>query len=142
MTSDVTEVLKREEGFVPHAYKDHLGYWTIGYGILIDERKGGGITREESAILLANRVRDVRLRLRANWRFFDGLDVERQSALVLMAYQMGVENLLKFKKTLALITSRDFEEAAAEALRSDWAKQTPERARRVANLIRTGEYDV
>lgn len=25
---------------VPHAYQDHLGYWTIGVGRLIDKRKG------------------------------------------------------------------------------------------------------
>jgi lysozyme len=53
--TDIVSILEKEEGFVPHVYKDHLGYWTIGHGILVDERKGGGITIEESRYLLNNR---------------------------------------------------------------------------------------
>ena len=36
------EQLRRNEGEVLHAYQDHLGFWTIGVGRLIDKRKGGG----------------------------------------------------------------------------------------------------
>lgn len=31
--------LIRDEGDVPYAYQDSLGYWTIGAGFLIDKRK-------------------------------------------------------------------------------------------------------
>lgn len=141
MTPDLLFMIKREEGFVPYAYKDSLGFWTIGHGILIDEKRGGGITPEESSYLLKSRVDRIKLELRSKVECFDGLDLARQAALILMAYQMGVSKLLEFKKTLDLIASRDFEEAADEALKSTWAKQTPARARRVTNLIRTGEYE-
>jgi GH24 family phage-related lysozyme (muramidase) len=33
---NIYKQLKRDEGEVLHAYKDSLGYWTIGIGILID----------------------------------------------------------------------------------------------------------
>lgn len=33
--------LRQEEGSVPHAYQDHLGFWTIGIGRLVDQRKPG-----------------------------------------------------------------------------------------------------
>ena len=45
--------LRREEGSIPHAYQDHLGFWTIGVGRLIDERKGGGLSPEDVAAIRA-----------------------------------------------------------------------------------------
>ena len=45
-------MLRRDEGRVRHAYQDHLGYWTIGVGRLIDQRKGGGLSEDEIDYLL------------------------------------------------------------------------------------------
>jgi len=61
-------------------------------------------------------------------------DVRR--ALLNMAYQLGVSGLLNFSKMLTALQAGDREEAAREALDSLWAKQTPNRARRVALLLR------
>ena len=36
----------------------------------------------------------------------------------------------------------DFEKASKECLNSDYAKQTPARAQRIANLIKTGEWKI
>ena len=36
----ITADLKRSEGFVSNAYQDSEGFWTIGYGRLIDKRLG------------------------------------------------------------------------------------------------------
>src|SRR3546814_15181122 len=47
-----TKHLNREEGRIPHAYPDSLGYWTIGVGRLIDKRKGGRLTNVETDMLL------------------------------------------------------------------------------------------
>lgn len=48
----IWRTLETDEGRVPHAYQDHLGYWTIGVGHLIDKRKGGGLTPDEVDYLL------------------------------------------------------------------------------------------
>jgi lysozyme len=48
MVANIAEQLRRDEGEVLHAYQDKYGYWTIGVGRLIDARKGGGISVEES----------------------------------------------------------------------------------------------
>src|SRR3546814_14026178 len=53
-----TKHLNREEGRIPHAYQDSLGYWTIGVGRLIDKRKGGRLTNVEIDMLLANDIAD------------------------------------------------------------------------------------
>jgi lysozyme len=36
---DIKQQLIRDEGVVPCAYQDHLGYWTIGVGRLIENEK-------------------------------------------------------------------------------------------------------
>lgn len=51
--------LRQEEGSVPHAYQDHLGFWTIGIGRLVDQRKpGSGLRPEEITFLLNNDIDD------------------------------------------------------------------------------------
>ncbi len=150
-TALAVEHLRREEGTVLSAYQDHLGYWTIGTGRLIDKRRGGGISQAENDILLANDIAKVRKQLAADldtaaaWaRVKD--DPVRAVALISMGFQMGVglpgkdeAGLSGFDGTLALIAAGDFGGAAAQALKSQWAKQTPARAKRVTEMLRTGE---
>ena len=132
--------LRRDEAEVLHAYECSEGYWTIGVGRLIDKRKGGGITREESAYLLANDLRRIDADLRRRYAWFAGLDEARQAALVNMAFQLGTGGLATFRKMLTAVRLGKWEEARAQALDSLWAKQTPSRARRVARQLATGEW--
>ena len=52
----IEKLLLQEEGFRRSAYTDHLGFWTIGIGKLIDAKKGGGITLAEAFFLLRNEI--------------------------------------------------------------------------------------
>jgi lysozyme len=140
MKEKLIKQLRRDEGEVLHAYKDNLGYWTIGIGRLIDKRKGGGITKEEAAYLLNNDIDRKEKELLARLPWAANLDEARFAALLNMAFQMGVDGLLGFKNTLAMIREGDYEAAATGMLNSLWAKQTPERAKRVAEQMRTGEW--
>lgn len=38
--------VKKEEGFHRQVYKDSLGYWTLGYGFLVDPRRREGIPED------------------------------------------------------------------------------------------------
>lgn len=140
MNARLIAQLRRDEGEVLHAYEDHLGYLTIGVGRLIDKRKGGGITAEEAAYLLNNDIQKVDQALRAALPWFSALDEARQAALVNMGFQLGIAGLLEFKRTLACIRDGRYHEAETHAAQSKWAQQTPERARRVARQIATGEW--
>ncbi|QOR55714.1 MAG: lysozyme [Phage 65_10] len=141
MQMNLIDQLRRDEGEKLTAYQDHLGFWTIGVGVLIDARKNGGITAEESAMLLANRVKSKESGLRAALPWFDGLDRVRQAALLNMAYQLGVAGVLGFPRMLDSLRDQRWADAEAQALDSRWAKeQTPERARRVARQFATGEW--
>lgn len=130
--------LMRDEDFVSHAYQDHLGYWTIGYGRLIDERRGGGISKNEAKELLRKDILKVYQGLREKIWFFNGLSDSHQRALCNMAFQLGIDGLLKFRKMLSAMEGGNFDRAYAEALDSKWAQQTPQRAMRVAYMIKNG----
>lgn len=132
--------LRRDEGEKLYAYKDSLGYWTIGIGILIDKEKGGGLLPEESAFIFNNRVKILKSELSKRISFFDKLSETRQAVLLNMAFQMGVNGLLGFKNTLKTIESGDYSKAAKEMLMSKWASQTPQRANRLSKQMETGEW--
>lgn len=137
---NVIQQLRREEGSIPHAYQDHLGFWTIGVGRLIDERKGGGLSPEEIDFLLANDVAKFTREVRAALPWFDSLNEPRQAVLIGMAFQMGTAGLLSFKQTLGAVRDERFATAAALMLQSKWATQTPARARRMARQMESGEW--
>ena len=140
MKDKLTAQLRRDEGEVLHAYEDHLGYLTLGVGRLIDKRRGGGITEEESAYLLNNDINTRVTALEARLPWFNGLDDARKGALVNMSFQLGVDGLLGFKNTLAEISKGNYDKASELMLLSKWASQTPERAKRIAKQVRTGEW--
>ena len=140
MNQNLIKQLRDEEGEVLSAYQDHLGFWTIGVGRLIDKRKGGGITKEESEYLLSNDISKVNAQLDINMPWWRKLDEPRQAVLQGVAFQMGIAGLLGFKNTLKMIESGDYEGAGKGMLNSLWAKQTPARAKRMSEQMRTGEW--
>lgn len=137
-----TEKLKQEligdEGNVPYAYQDSLGYWTIGVGHLIDKRKGGKLSAATINFILDEDIRDKSAELVAALPWVKMQPDGVQRALVNMAFQLGVAGLLLFTNTLSLIKAGKYNEAADNALKSKWAQQTPERAKRVTDMIRKG----
>lgn len=132
------EELILDEGEVLHMYPDSLGYATIGVGRLIDKRKGGGITHEESMYLLDNDITKKTAQVLDAIPWIKNHPDQVQRALINMAFQMGVQGLLGFKSTLSLIQAKKYKEAADNALKSKWATQTPNRAKRVTDMIRKG----
>lgn len=140
MISELTAQLVRDEGRKRAAYQDHLGFWTIGVGRLIDERKGGGLRDDEINYLLRNDIEDRVEALTRALPWFQDLDDARKGVLLNMAFQMGTAGLLGFKNTLEQIRQGDYREAAAMMMQSKWATQTPERARRLAKQMETGTW--
>lgn len=139
--NNTVDQLKRDENTVLHVYKDSKGFWTIGTGILVDERRGGGLRPEENEFILKNRIELLRAELVRRIPWVTGLDPVRFAALLNMAFQMGVDGLLAFKKSLSLISVGMYDKAEAELLNSKWAREdSPNRAKRVAKQIATGQW--
>ena len=141
MNTELTRQLRGDEDVRAQAYTDSLGYLTIGIGRLIDARKpGSGLRPIEMDFMLANDIdeRTVALTKLLPWLYL--LDSPRQGVLLNMSFQLGVEGLMGFKNTLELIRKGQFAAAADGMLQSKWAVQTPARAGRLAEQMRTGAW--
>ena len=136
MIDDLLNDLKFDEGWRPYAYQDHLEFWTIGYGFLIDERRGGELPKPvaDMWLMYAATQRWNQLVSKIPWVLEQPENVQR--ALGNMSYQLGVNGVLNFKYMLAALQRADWNGAAEHALNSRWASQTPKRAQRIADLIR------
>lgn len=128
--------LQRDEGFLSYAYKDSQGYLTIGVGRMVDKRLGGGITASEADHLLNNDIDRTWNDLVKTFPWIQAHPDPVQRALANMAFQMGVQKLTAFHRTLDFIKKGKYCAAADNAMKSLWARQTPARAKRVADLLR------
>jgi lysozyme len=139
MKTDLIRQLRGDEGVRRCVYKDSLGYDTIGVGFLVDSRRPeAGLRDDEISYILNNRVDDRINALHSSLTWFDSLDDARKGVLLNMAYQMGVDGLLAFKNTLSAVAGGRYDEAAFDMMQSKWAQQTPERAKRLAEQMRSG----
>lgn len=130
-----------DEGVVLHAYQDHLGFWTIGAGRLIDKRRGGGITYAEALYLLKNDIDKHWIGFTDRHPWVLDLDEVRQVALCNLAFNLGIDGLTKFRNTLAAIERGDWEAAASGLRASLWFRQVqPSRSGRIIAMILTGEW--
>lgn len=137
---NLKEQLIRDEGVVEHAYRDSLGFLTIGVGFLIDKEKGGRLPDEVCDYWLDYEIREKRKELIKRFPPFTTLSQARQDVLLNMAFNLGVAGLMTFKKTLALVESGKYSDAAKEMLNSRWANQVGKRADRLSRQMQTGQW--
>jgi lysozyme len=140
LVTDLQSQLRLDEGEKLTAYQDSEGYWTIGIGRLIDARKSGGITPVESTYLFSNDLAKIELQIDRWAPWLRTVDEVRLGAIKNMIFQMGLRKVLMFVNALALVRAARWDDAAREFLDSAWAKQTPDRAFRIAEQIRTGTW--
>lgn len=137
---DLINILKNHEGFKPYAYKDTLGYLTIGYGRCIDEKIKRGISKEEAEFLLKNDVLHTESILN-DFYFFKKLDKIRKDVIIELVFNLGLDGFLKFEKTIEFIKNKQLEMAGNELLNSIWAKQVKEkRANNISYRLKYGKY--
>lgn len=140
----ICALIKSEEGLRLKAYRCTSGKWTIGYGHNLEAH---GVSAEEAATTVWTKEQAESALLADVDRVISGLSEwmrelsgPRLAVLVSMAFQMGVPGLFKFSRTLNAIRSGQFDKASGYMLDSLWARQTPARARRHAETIRTGKW--
>ena len=136
--------IKLHEGFMPHAYQDSQGYWTIGFGRCIDKAVSGGITMDEAYWLLDNDLDRCHADMQS-FSWYHELAGPRKHAVLEMRFQLGPAGFRKFRKMIAAIpqaiVSNDWTTVAAEALDSKWAREdSPKRASEIAEQLRLGTY--
>ena len=128
------------EGCRLKAYRDAVGVWTIGVGHAGPEVHAGLVwSAAQIDARLASDIAAVQARLDAELPWWRTLNDARQDVLVQLGFQLGVAGLLKFHTTLDAAEHGRFAQAAGAMAASAWARQTPARARRLAERMRTGE---
>jgi lysozyme len=126
------EQLIRHEGLRLTVYDCPAGYKTIGVGRNIEQK---GITEDEALYLLGNDIEYFTEQLEENLIGFQELSEDKKAVLVNMAFNLGVNGLLKFKNMLAAVTEERWEDASSEMLNSRWADQVGNRAIELAEAM-------
>ena len=117
--------IKRNEGLRLKPYHCQAGKLTIGYGRNLEAK---GISIKEAEYLFKNDLKIVIKQVANRIEFYRELSYKRKMVLVDMAFNMGIEGLLGFKKMLAALKRSDFLEAGKELMRSKYAEQVKTRA--------------
>ena len=131
--TDYKTTLIADEGLRLKPYKCTGDKLTIGVGRNLEAK---GISEAEALFLLDNDIKDAKDAARRLIRTFDLLSDERKIVLVSMVFQMGEMGVSKFRNMIKAIEMQSFDIAAAEMLQSRWAVQTPERAKRLSDMMK------
>ena len=147
--ADIISLLNKEEGFSSAPYYCSAGYPTIGIGQRIGP-KGAPLKLYEftvskalASVWLAEKVKETLADMDKYHNIRVAMAVcnePRQAILISMAYQMGAGGLAKFTNTLKAISEKRWSDAKSGMMNSAWAKQTPNRAKRHAQQMLTGEW--
>ena len=130
---DLLEKIKHHEGFVEHVYDDSLGIPTIGYGFAIKDLILDEDIAEE---ILIRKLEKLKRNANARFQWLEDMPQEVQAVVLNMCYQLGVTGVSKFRKAISALQEGEWQEAADEMLDSLWARQTPNRATELSDIVR------
>ena len=125
--------IKESEGFRDKVYKCTQGYDTIGYGFAVKDLI---LDEDVAEIILQRKLEALTERIELNMPFVKDLPESVKDVVIEMCYQIGLSGFMKFKKTIAFLRLRKFQEASVEMCDSRWYSQTPNRARKLAKIVR------
>ncbi len=145
------DILKRHEGFRQKVYLCSAGKRTVGYGYNLDANplkilgtqirfiETHGVTKAYAENLLDNMLHNIQYDLMRKLPWLIELEIndnDRYAVLVNMAYNLGIDGLLKFKNTLEHVKNKRFVEASEQMLKSKWAKQVGNRAKELSDIMK------
>jgi len=126
--------IKRHEGFRPRPYRCTSGKLTIGYGLNLDS----GISEKLASQILSLQIADLQSGLSGMIPFSGDLTKARQDVLINMAFNLGVEGLLGFRRMLEAAKKGNISGVCAEMKDSKWYSQVGKRADELIEQYRVG----
>ena len=130
--------IKKHEGYRKSVYKCTEGYDTIGYGFAIKDLE---LTEDVCDIILQQKLDKLNKILNERFCWYPLSPLAIQDVVINMCYQLGVSGFSKFKKTIYYLETEQYEEASSEMLDSLWAKQTPNRAKELSEIVKSVSTD-
>lgn len=137
LENKATQLLSDDEGFRSKMYKCPRGFNTIGYGFNLDTNE---LPEVIAKLWLRYLIEQLSLELNSKLSFFKNLDDARKYVLINMAYQMGVNGLLGFKKFLSFLEQNKYKEAVSELEDSQWHRDFPNRSNRLISIMIKGDF--
>jgi lysozyme len=143
--------LKIDEGLRTKPYFCPAGFLTIGWGRNLEANP---LTPQERAVghkygwgskqfvehLFENDIAKVVAQMEKEIPWSKELDPARQIGLANMIFQMGVDGVLKFERSMAALEVGDYDRAETYLKQSKWYRQTPQRAERVITQLTRGTF--
>lgn len=133
----VQDLLLRHEGLRLKPYLDSRGFATIGVGRCLETQ---GISQEEAMYLLNRDIIRVHNECHGAFTWFSTLNHARKAVIISMVFNLGLEGVKGFRRTLECLDHQDYQGAASEMLRSEWSTQVGARALELAKMMRTGDF--
>tara|TARA_R110002051_G_scaffold141915_1_gene215215 strand:+ start:4549 stop:4965 length:417 start_codon:yes stop_codon:yes gene_type:complete len=133
VNSKLIDSIKKHEGYVGIVYKDSLGIDTIGYGFAIKDLE---LDEDLCEIILERKLSQLIDRINFKFQWYRYMPQEIKDIVTEMCYQLGVTGFSKFKKTIAYLQNKQWDDASVEMLDSRWAKQTPNRAKEMSERVK------
>ena len=116
-------------------YRCTAGKLTIGVGRNLEDK---GISKAEALFLLDNDIAEVEDAIKG-YDWVQRLDPIRRKVIVDMAFNLGVSGLRGFRRMIAALEQRDYEQARIEMMDSKWFLQVKTRGIRLVEMMRTGK---
>jgi len=145
--------LERDEGYRANLYLDTEGLLTFGIGRCLQTNPLTGdewrllYDNGELAVslsisgarrLLASGILQCQTQCAIAFPWWPALDDVRKEVITMLAYNIGLPKLFKFKNMLAAIKAGDYNVAADELEDSLWFKQVKSRGPRLVEQLRSG----
>ena len=134
------ESVKKHEGYRNKVYLDTLGKRTVGVGHLCVEDFWEDEKEYEEKFLMTILEHDLQTAIKSAEKLCEGLKISDDAKILIieMIFQLGGNGVSKFRKMWQALQQDppDYAEASVQMLDSRWAKQTPNRAKEMADHMK------
>ena len=135
------ESVKKHEGYRNKVYLDTLGKRTVGVGHLCVENFWEDDKEYEESFLMEILQKDLQEAIRGAKELMDehgcaDIDERAEEIIIEMVFQLGRTGVKKFRNMWKALSEHNYVGASYEMLDSKWAKQTPNRAKDMAELMK------
>jgi lysozyme len=135
------ESVKKHEGYRNKVYLDTLGKRTVGVGHLCVEDFWEDDKEYEESFLMEILQKDLQEAIRGAKELMDehgcaDIDERAEEIIIEMVFQLGRTGVKKFRNMWKALSEHNYVGASYEMLDSKWAKQTPNRAKDMADQMK------
>ncbi len=132
----VKEKIVSEEGTRNRMYKDTRGIPTIGIGHNLLDNK---ISNETIDVIFRDDLNEVTKQLDNEFSWWREHPEEVQIFMIDFVFNVGINTAKSFKNTMQLIQNKKYKEASESLMKSKYAQQVSNRAKRNKELLEKAE---